>query len=85
MIAIYTKYLGPTNTKGSRVKAYAHGDNRSVTIPYDYSGNYEMAHFPAVVAWVEKYLKYPPSIENMRYGNAPNGYVFCFDQSIVGK
>ena len=30
------KYLGPTNTKGSRVKLIDKRFNRSKTIPYDY-------------------------------------------------
>ena len=33
--AIFTRYLGPTNTKGSRIKASARG--LSVTVPLDYA------------------------------------------------
>ena len=33
--AIFTRYIGPTNTKGSRIKASARG--LSVTIPLDYA------------------------------------------------
>jgi hypothetical protein len=37
MQAIVTKYIGPTNTKGSRIKATA--SSGSVTVPFDYEGN----------------------------------------------
>jgi len=35
MIAITVKYLGPTNTKGTRLKAYANGN--SITISKNYA------------------------------------------------
>ena len=35
MKAILTKWLGPTDTKGTRIKAYD-SDGNSVTIPIDY-------------------------------------------------
>lgn len=40
-IAIHTKFLSPTNTRGARVKATAHALGRieSVTIQYDYEGD----------------------------------------------
>jgi hypothetical protein len=42
MQAIVTKYLGPTNTRGSRIKAAA--SSGSVTVPFDYEGDeYETA------------------------------------------
>jgi hypothetical protein len=50
--AIETKYIGPTNTKGARIKASAWAG--SVTIPYDYSGT-EKAHWRAALALIEKY------------------------------
>ena len=34
---INCKYLGPTNTQGSRIKISDHHFKESVTIPYDYS------------------------------------------------
>lgn len=45
VVMIRTKYLGPTNTRGARIKAWA-GD-RSVTIPYPYELNTEDAHMAA--------------------------------------
>jgi hypothetical protein len=40
MQAIVTKYIGPTNTKGARIKATSCG-SFSVTVPFDYEGNEE--------------------------------------------
>ena len=53
--AIITKYLSATNTKGSRIKATVPNTNWSVIVPYDHSYSYEMVHFEAVKALVEKY------------------------------
>ena len=53
--AIITKYLSPTNTKGSRIKALVPNTNWSVTVPYDHSYSFEMVHFEAVKALVTKY------------------------------
>jgi len=82
MIAIQTKFLPCTNTKGARVKAWACGRTWSVTIPYDYSGSNETAHYRAVQAFIEKH-KLEWDLTNMRFGDVENGYVFCFQNSIV--
>lgn len=84
MQAIHTKYVGPTNTKGARIKAYTHA-GLSATIAYPYALSYELCHFEAVKALVEKHnLEWP--IDDMRYGDSADGkgYVFCFADSIVG-
>jgi hypothetical protein len=53
MQAIVTKYLGPTNTRGARVKATA--QRGSVTVPWDYAldapGNHRVACMAALVEW----------------------------------
>lgn len=80
MIAIQTKYLPSTNTKGSRIKASAKSFN--VTIPYDYSLNDEKLHFKAVKELVRKHnLDWDISI--MNYGSTENGYIFTFNHSII--
>jgi len=82
MIAINTKYLPPTNTLGSRIKAKT--DTYSVTIPRDYSKNDLEMHFAAVKALTKKH--YPSwNISTMVYGSSNNGctYHFCFPHSIV--
>jgi len=81
MIAIYTKYLGPTNTKGARIKAYTLSGH-SCTIAYPYELSSAACHFEAVKALVEK-NKLDWVISDMCHGNAPNGYVFCFRESKV--
>ena len=59
MIAIHTKYIPPTNTKGSRIKAYTvgYGEQKgfNVTISYPHEHSYEVSHFQAVKALVEKH------------------------------
>jgi hypothetical protein len=52
-MAIETKYLGPTNYRGSRIKATAldtfHSDAKpkSVTRPYDYADDADVNHWRA--------------------------------------
>jgi hypothetical protein len=84
MIAIHTKYIGPTNTRGSRIKAYT-STGFTVTVPYNYALSYENVHFEAVKALVSKY-KLDWHIDNMCYGDSADGkgYVFCFKDSTVG-
>ncbi len=88
MIAIHTRYIGPTNTQGSRIKAYTAnwGDRKgfSVTIPYIYEAGTVEAHFEAVKALVEKH-KLDWCLDGMRYGDSADGrgYSFCFDASKV--
>ena len=84
MIAIFTKYISPTNSRGAKIKAYtSNGDHSfSVTISYPHEYSYEVAHFQAVKALVEKY-ELDWNLNNMRHGGYIDGYVFCFDASIV--
>ena len=51
--AIETRYLGPTNTKGGRIKATAWAG--SVTVPYDHALSLEDNHRAAAMALVAKY------------------------------
>jgi hypothetical protein len=50
--AIETKYLGPTNTKGGRIKATAWAG--SVTLPYDHALSAEKNHQKAAFALLLK-------------------------------
>ncbi|MEZ2409844.1 hypothetical protein AB6806_23920 [Bosea sp. RCC_152_1] len=50
--AIVTKYLGPTNSRGSRIKATASAG--SVTIPYSYDLRTEDAHAKAAKVLARK-------------------------------
>ena len=83
MIAIQTKYINPTNTRGSRIKAFTE-TGFTVTIPYDHSLNHESVHFKAVKELVKKHeLQW--DIKGMTFGGVKNGYVFCFKHSVVGE
>ena len=80
MTIIKTKYLGVTNTKGSRIKASMNGF--SATIPYPYEFSHEGSHFQAVKALVAKHdLKI--DIEGMGWGGDDDGYYFTFKNSVI--
>ena len=84
MIAIFTRYLPPTDSQGAQIKAYASG-RRQVTIDYpkDAYGPVQ-AHYKAVKAFCHEYVAYA-SLWDMRYGDTIDGrgFVFCFSASIV--
>ena len=70
--AIETRYLGPTNTKGGRIKATAWAG--SVTVPYDHGLSAENNHRAAAMALVAK-LQWQGTFA--QGGNAKgNGYYF---------
>lgn len=50
--AITTKFLGPTNYRGARIKATCWAD--SVTVPYDHALNRDANHDPAAAALIAK-------------------------------
>jgi hypothetical protein len=88
MIAIHTKYISASNSRGSRIKAYtaAHGTFKgfqaTISYPSELSG--VDCHFEAVKALVVKHqLNW--NLDNMRYGDSADGrgYSFCFDASKV--
>jgi hypothetical protein len=81
MIAIQTKYLPATNTRGSRIKAWT-DSGFSVTISCPHELSYELCHFEAVKALVAKH-NLAWDLTDMRYGGTEKGYVFCFANSIV--
>lgn len=85
MIAIHTKFISPSNTRGARIKAYT-SSGFTATIPYPYADSYEIAHFQAVKELVKK-NNLDWNLDDMRYGDSADGkgYVFCFNHSIVGK
>ena len=51
--AIQTKFLGPTNTRGARVKAIA--DAGSITVSWDHRLNIQDNHRAAAVALARKF------------------------------
>ena len=69
---IETKYFGPSNTKGSRIKASAWAG--SVTIGYDYALDAEDNHANAAMALAKKLGWGGDYVQG---GNAKgNGYLF---------
>lgn len=70
--AILTKHIGPTNTKGSRVKASA--DAGSITASWDYALNIRENHQNAALALAKK-LGWD-KINEYIGGSYKNGYVF---------
>jgi hypothetical protein len=78
--AICTKYLGPTNVRGSRIKASAAAG--SVIIPFNDRLNIEQAHAEAAQALAEKY-----GWSGVWYqGGSPDdcGYVFVCTDRVEG-
>lgn len=88
MIAIHTKFVSATNTRGARIKAYTASKGSSkgfaASVPYPYELSGELCHFEAVKALVKKHsLEW--DLSEMRYGDSADGrgYVFCFADSVV--
>ena len=81
MIAITTKYLAPTSTRGARIKATA--NKFSATVSYSYELNDDALHFEAVKELVSKH-SLDWDISKMCFGGTDTGYVFCFPESTIG-
>lgn len=77
MLAIHTRYLGPSNVRGARIKAYT-SDGRSVTVPYAHEFDALNAHHIACIAFIQKHLTYVQSNEPMTYGDSADGRGYCF-------
>lgn len=77
MQAIQTKYLGPTNTKGSRIKATCAAGSITIIHPHELSG--QAAHRKAAEALVAKLNWNTPLLG----GQLPDhSYVFVFDHEL---
>ena len=82
MVIIKTKYINPTNTRGSRIVAEATGWKVSIPYPHELSG--EMVHYEAVKALIEKH-NLDWDISNMGYGSDNEGYYFTFSTSVISE
>jgi hypothetical protein len=71
--SIETKYLGPTNSRGSRVKAAASG-GASITLPWAYDVGSEQNHKRAAEALCRK-LGWNGTYSG---GSTKGGYVFVY-------
>ena len=82
LIVIETKYIAPTNTRGSRVKAmFAHDSKnlKTVTVPYDYSKSFENVHKVAADALIERNEVIADFVKDLKiigYTSVNSGYLF---------
>lgn len=75
MQAIQTRYFGPSNVRGSRIKAWA--DAGSITIPYPHELSGQACHRKAAQALADKFGWKGAYLG----GQLPNGdYAFVADQ-----
>lgn len=74
MQAIETKYLGPTDTRGSRIKAVTANGKHSLTVSYDDALSSEDAHGSAAMALAVKI----GWTGEMVAGSTRTGYVFVW-------
>lgn len=75
--SIQTKFLAPTNTKGSRVKAFCQAG--SITIDWGYADSSSENHIEAVEALIKK-LDWP--VDGWVYGWSVDGSGIVAVQSI---
>jgi hypothetical protein len=75
MQAIVTKFIGPTNHRGSRIKATAQAG--SLTLSWDHALNSDGNHRAAALALVEK-LKWTNLLYLSEGGSLPAGNGECF-------
>jgi hypothetical protein len=75
--AIETKYLGPSNVRGARVKATAEAG--SVTLGWDHALNSEGNHRKAAEALCEKFNWLGEYYGKLHCGGTKHGYVFVFE------
>lgn len=73
MQTIITKYLGPTDRRGSRVKATASG-GAAVTLSWDYALDSGENHKAAALALMSK-LDWTGAMQG---GDLKSGMAFCF-------
>jgi hypothetical protein len=71
--AITTKYIGPTNYRGSRIAAFA--DCGRIYVGYDHALNIEDNHVAAAKAFAEKY----GWVGSWYGGGVGRGFVFVCD------
>lgn len=77
---ILTKYLGPTNFRGSRVKATS-GSGTTVTIAWDDELNIDENHAAAAMALAAKLWCYTPGTLTLRGGchDGCDGFAWAVD------
>lgn len=77
MQAIITKYLGPTNSRGSRIVAKCWAGK--VTVPWDYRLEVRENHEAAAKALIEELVQsYSVPWDIVAAGNMPDGPGYAF-------
>ena len=71
MQAIQTKYIAPTNHRGSRIKAWC--DAGSKTISYPYGLNVDLAHYDAALQLQNQLGWIGDNYGILKQGCLPNG------------
>ncbi len=82
MEAIFTKYLGPTNTLGSRIKAKSLG--KSITVSYDCSKSSFENHAQAIELFCKKFCN-EFVCNDFAYASFDKGYVFVLAKFHKGE
>jgi hypothetical protein len=78
MQAIITKYFGPTNSRGSRIKATCAAGSVTISYPHELSG--QACHRAAADALVQKMGWNDAHYGGLMGGQLPSGeYVFVFN------
>jgi hypothetical protein len=81
MQAIQTKYMGPTNTKGSRIKATCAAGSVTIDYPHELTGM--DCHAAAAKALVYKMGWNDPQYGGLLGGQLQNGdYAFVFNNEL---
>lgn len=76
--AIITKYVGPTDTKGSRISARFLVGGGKVSIPFPYVLTSEERHRAAAEALIERYNR---ELTITKSADSITGYVFIAEQT----
>jgi hypothetical protein len=74
MIAITTRYIGPSNTRGSRITAFAwspEGRRQSVSVNYRHDCHGSDNYRDAAVAWVKRFAPACAVSAARRYAGVP--------------
>lgn len=80
MQAIQTRYLGPTNTRGSRIKAWCSAGSITIAYPHDLSG--DAVHRKAALKLLDKLEWFDAFYGLILGGTLPNGDMcFVFNNS----
>ena len=82
MQAIQTKYLGPTNSRGARIKATCAAGSATISYPHELSG--QASHRKAAEALVNKLGWVDPYYGGLLGGQLSNGdYCFVFNAKLL--